>query len=252
MKSSSAIVFGGASGLGEAAARELVSAGHTVTIADLNEEKGAALAGEIGVDFVQADVTSEDSVKAAIEAAAGVDGGLRICVNCAGVGAAGRIASAKHGAAPLAGYEWAININLMGTINVLRLAAESMIGNEPDERGERGICINTASIAAYDGQIGQTAYAASKAGVAGLTLPAARELAPSGIRVCAIAPGLFGTAMLAGLPQEVQDNLGGKTPFPSRLGRPPEFASLVRHIIGNEMLNGETIRLDGAMRMEPR
>ena len=252
MKSSSAIVFGGASGLGEAAARELVSAGHTVTIADLNEEKGAALAGEIGVDFVQADVTSEDSVKAAIEAAAGVDGGLRICVNCAGVGAAGRIASAKHGAAPLAGYEWAININLMGTINVLRLAAESMIGNEPDERGERGICINTASIAAYDGQIGQTAYAASKGGVVGLTLPAARDLSRDAIRVMTIAPGLFDTPLLALLPEEARKALGDGVPYPTRLGQPEEFGALAVHIVENQMLNGEVIRLDGALRMAPK
>mgnify|MGYP001824338878 CR=1 FL=1 len=252
MKSSSAIVFGGASGLGEAAARELVSAGHTVTIADLNEEKGAALAGEIGVDFVQADVTSEDSVKAAIEAAAGVDGGLRICVNCAGVGAAGRIASAKHGAAPLAGYEWAIGINLMGTINVLRLAAESMIGNEPDERGERGICINTASIAAYDGQIGQTAYAASKGGVVGLTLPAARDLSRDAIRVMTIAPGLFDTPLLALLPEEARKALGDGVPYPTRLGRPEEFGALAVHIVENQMLNGEVIRLDGALRMAPK
>ncbi len=252
MKSSSAIVFGGASGLGEAAARELVSAGHKVTIADLNEEKGAALAGEIGVDFIQADVTGEDSVKAAIEAAAGADGGLRICVNCAGVGAAGRIASAKHGAAPLAGYEWAININLMGTINVLRLAAESMIGNEPDERGERGICINTASIAAYDGQIGQTAYAASKGGVVGLTLPAARDLSRDAIRVMTIAPGLFDTPLLALLPEEARKALGDGVPYPARLGQPEEFGALAVHIVENQMLNGEVIRLDGALRMAPK
>jgi NAD(P)-dependent dehydrogenase (short-subunit alcohol dehydrogenase family) len=252
MQSSSAIVFGGASGLGEAAARELVSAGHRVTIGDLNEEKGEALAGEIGVDFVRADVTDEDSVKAAIEAAAGAEGGLRICVNCAGVGAAGRIASAKHGAAPLAGYEWAININLMGTINVLRLAAESMIGNEPDERGERGVCINTASIAAYDGQIGQTAYAASKGGVVGLTLPAARDLSRDAIRVVTIAPGLFDTPLLALLPEEARKALGDGVPYPNRLGQPQEFGALAIHIVENQMLNGEVIRLDGALRMAPK
>ncbi len=252
MKSSSAVVFGGASGLGEAAARELVAAGHEVTIGDLNEEKGAALAEEIGVDFIKADVTSEDSVKAAIEAAAGAEGGLRICVNCAGVGAAGRIASAKHGAAPLAGYEWAININLMGTINVLRLAAESMIGNEPDERGERGVCINTASIAAYDGQIGQTAYAASKGGVVGLTLPAARDLSRDAIRVMTIAPGLFDTPLLALLPEEARKALGEGVPYPNRLGRPREFGALALHIVENQMLNGEVIRLDGALRMAPK
>jgi 3-hydroxyacyl-CoA dehydrogenase/3-hydroxy-2-methylbutyryl-CoA dehydrogenase len=252
MKSSSAIVFGGASGLGEAAARELASAGHKVTIGDLNEEKGEALAGEIGVDFVRADVTDEDSVKAAIEAAAGAEGGLRICVNCAGVGAAGRIASAKHGAAPLAGYEWAININLMGTINVLRLAAEAMIANEPDERGERGVCINTASIAAYDGQIGQTAYAASKGGVVGLTLPAARDLSRDAIRVMTIAPGLFDTPLLALLPEEARKALGDGVPYPNRLGQPQEFGALALHIVENQMLNGEVIRLDGALRMAPK
>ncbi len=252
MKSSSAIVFGGASGLGEAAARELASAGHKVTIADLNEEKGVAIAEEIGVDFIQADVTSEDSVKAAIEAVAGAEGGLRICVNCAGVGAAGRIASEKHGAAPLAGYEWAININLMGTINVLRLAAESMIGNEPDERGDRGVCINTASIAAYDGQIGQTAYAASKGGVVGLTLPAARDLSREAIRVMTIAPGLFDTPLLALLPEEARKALGDGVPHPPRLGRPDEFGALALHIVENQMLNGEVIRLDGALRMAPK
>jgi len=252
MKSSSAIVFGGASGLGEAAARELVAAGHGVTIGDLNEEKGAALAEEIGVDFIRADVTDEDSVKAAIEAAAAAEGGLRICVNCAGVGAAGRIASAKHGAAPLAGYEWAININLMGTINVLRLAAESMIENEPDERGERGVCINTASIAAYDGQIGQTAYAASKGGVVGLTLPAARDLSRDAIRVMTIAPGLFDTPLLALLPEEARKALGEGVPYPNRLGQPQEFGALAVHIVENQMLNGEVIRLDGALRMAPK
>jgi len=252
MKSSSAIVFGGASGLGEASARVLTSAGHKVTVADLNEDKGAALAGEIGADFVRADVTDEDSVKAAIAAAASVEGGLRICVNCAGVGAAGRIASAKHGAAPLEGYQWAININLMGTINVLRLAAESMISNEPDERGERGVCINTASIAAYDGQIGQTAYAASKGGVVGLTLPAARDLSREAIRVMTIAPGLFDTPLLALLPEEARKALGDNVPYPARLGQPEEFGALALHIVENQMLNGEVIRLDGALRMAPK
>jgi len=252
MKSSSAIVFGGASGLGEASARVLTSAGHKVTVADLNEDKGAALAGEIGADFVRADVTDEDSVKAAIAAAASAEGGLRICVNCAGVGAAGRIASAKRGAAPLEGYQWAININLMGTINVLRLAAESMIANEPDERGERGVCINTASIAAYDGQIGQTAYAASKGGVVGLTLPAARDLSREAIRVMTIAPGLFDTPLLALLPEEARKALGDNVPYPARLGQPEEFGALTLHIVENQMLNGEVIRLDGALRMAPK
>ncbi|MEX1219784.1 MAG: SDR family NAD(P)-dependent oxidoreductase [Solirubrobacterales bacterium] len=252
MKSTSAVVFGGASGLGEASARALTAADHKVTIADLNEEKGGALAEELGASFVRADVTDEGSVKEAIAAAASGEGGLRICVNCAGVGAAGRIAGAKHGAAPLEGYQWVININLIGTINVLRLAAESMIGNEPDERGERGVCINTASIAAYDGQIGQTAYAASKGGVVGLTLPAARDLSRDAIRVMTIAPGLFDTPLLALLPEEARMALGENVPYPARLGRPEEFGALALHIVENHMLNGEVIRLDGALRMAPK
>lgn len=251
MKSQAAIVFGGASGLGEATARKLAEAGHTVTVADLNEEKGSAVAGEIGATFVTADVTSEDSVKAAVASAAEAEGGLRICVNCAGVGAAGRIVG-KEGAAPMAGYEWAIGINLMGTINVLRLAAEVMVGNEPDEHDQRGVCINTASIAGYDGQIGQTAYAAGKAGVIGLTLPAARDLSRSGVRVMTIAPGLFDTPLLALLPEPARKALGETIPFPSRLGVPSEFGALALHIVENVMLNGEVIRLDGALRMAPK
>jgi 3-hydroxyacyl-CoA dehydrogenase/3-hydroxy-2-methylbutyryl-CoA dehydrogenase len=251
MKSVNAIVFGGASGLGEASARELAEAGHTVTVADLNDEKGNAVAEEIGGSFVKADVTDDGSVKAAVAAAASGEGGLRICVNCAGVGAAGRIVQ-KDGAAPMAGYEWAIGINLMGTINVLRLAAESMVANEPDEHGQRGVCINTASIAAYDGQIGQTAYAAGKAGVVGLTLPAARDLARSGVRVMTIAPGLFDTPLLALLPEPARKALGDNIPFPSRLGLPQEFGALAVHIVENVMMNGEVIRLDGALRMAPK
>lgn len=252
MKSRSAIVFGGASGLGEATARRLADAGHRVTVADLNEEKGAAVAAEIGGSYVPADVTEEAPVRTAIEAAAGAgEGGLRVCVNCAGVGAAGRIVQ-KDGAAPLDGYRWAININLIGTINVLRLAAESMVGNEPDEHGQRGVCINTASIAAYDGQIGQTAYAASKGGVVGLTLPAARDLARDGVRVMTIAPGLFDTPLLALLPEPARKALGENIPFPSRLGIPDEFGALALHIVENVMLNGEVIRLDGALRMAPK
>lgn len=251
MKSQAAIVFGGASGLGEASARKLAEAGHTVTVADLNEEKGGAVAREIGGTFVVADVTDEDQVKAAVASAAAAEGGLRICVNCAGVGAAGRIVG-KEGAAPLDGYKWAIGINLMGTINVLRLAAEVMVDNEPDEHLQRGICINTASIAAYDGQIGQTAYAAGKAGVVGLTLPAARDLSRSGVRVMTIAPGLFDTPLLALLPEPARKALGENIPFPSRLGIPEEFGALAVHIVDNVMLNGEVIRLDGALRMAPK
>lgn len=251
MKSVNAIVFGGASGLGEATALELAGAGHAVTVADLNEDKGSAVADEVGGTFAKADVTDEDSVRAAVESAAGGDGGLRICVNCAGVGAAGRIVH-KDGAAEMAGYEWAIGINLMGTINVLRLAAESMVGNDPDEHGQRGVCINTASIAAYDGQIGQTAYAAGKAGVVGLTLPAARDLARHGVRVMTIAPGLFDTPLLALLPEPARKALGETIPFPSRLGLPQEFGALAVHITENVMMNGEVIRLDGALRMAPK
>ena len=252
MSSESAIVFGGASGLGEATVRELAGAGHPVTIADLNAEKGEALAAELGAGFAQCDVTDSDQVEAAIARAAEAEGGLRICVNCAGVGAAGRLASEKHGAAPLEGYEWAININLMGTINVLRLACEEMIGNEPDKHSQRGVCINTASIAAYDGQIGQTAYAASKGGVVGLTLPAARDMARYGVRVVTIAPGLFDTPLLALLPEDARKALGDTVPFPNRLGIPAEYAALARHVTENPMMNGEVIRLDGALRMAPQ
>jgi len=252
-KAASAIVFGGASGLGEATARRLAGAGYRVTVADLNEEKGTAVAGEIAGEYVPSDVTEEAPVRAAIEAAVASGGGdgLRVCVNCAGVGAAGRIVQ-KHGAAPLEGYQWAININLMGTINVLRLAAEAMVDNEPGEHGQRGVCINTASIAAYDGQIGQTAYAASKGGVVGLTLPAARDLARHGVRVMTIAPGLFDTPLLALLPEPARKALGETIPFPSRLGIPDEFGALALHIVENPMLNGEVIRLDGALRMAPK
>ena len=256
MKPESAIVFGGASGLGEATARKLVEAGHRVVVADLNDEKGAALVGEIGGTFVKADVTDEESVREAVAQAAdagagGTNGGLRICVNCAGVGAAGRIVQ-KGEPAPLEGYEWAININLIGTINVLSQAAAAMVGNEPDEHGQRGVCINTASIAAYDGQIGQTAYAASKGGVVGLTLPAARDLARDGVRVMTIAPGLFDTPLLAMLPEPARKALGETIPFPPRLGVPEEFGELALHIVDNVMLNGEVIRLDGALRMAPK
>ncbi|MBK5110196.1 MAG: SDR family NAD(P)-dependent oxidoreductase [Thermoleophilia bacterium] len=251
MKSQAAIVFGGASGLGEATARKLAEAGHSVTVADLNEERGEVVADEIGGAFVTADVTEEDSTRDAVAVAADTEGGLRICVNCAGVGAAGRIVG-KEGAAPLDGYRWAININLIGTINVLRLAAEAMVGNEPGEHMQRGVCVNTASIAAYDGQIGQTAYAATKGGVVSLTLPAARDLSRSGVRVMTIAPGLFDTPLLALLPEPARKALGDNVPFPSRLGIPEEFGALALHIVENPMLNGEVIRLDGALRMAPR
>jgi NAD(P)-dependent dehydrogenase (short-subunit alcohol dehydrogenase family) len=252
IENASALVTGGASGLGEATSRRLAERGAAVTIADVNEEKGAALAAELGAEFVRADVTSEDDVRAAVEAAAGHgEGGLRIAVSCAGVGWAEKVAG-KRGPHQSVPFETVVRINLIGTFNVLRFAATAMLGNEPLEDGERGVCVNTASIAAFDGQVGQIAYSASKGGVVGMTLPAARDLAPSGIRVCTIAPGLFDTPLLAALPQEARDALGAQVPFPPRLGAPAEYAALAAHIVENPMLNGEVIRLDGALRMAPR
>ncbi|HEV2062366.1 MAG TPA: SDR family NAD(P)-dependent oxidoreductase, partial [Solirubrobacteraceae bacterium] len=252
IEGASAIVMGGASGLGEATARALSERGARLTIADLNEEKGEALAGELGATFHKADVTSADEVEAAVAAAAeSGDGGLRIAVNCAGVGWAERT-SHKRGPHNLEMFEKVIQINLIGTFNALRHEANRMSANEPDEEGQRGVCVNTASIAAFDGQIGQVAYAASKGGVVGLTLPAARDLSGLGIRVCTIAPGLFDTPLLAALPQEARDELGRTMPFPKRLGRPDEYARLAVQIVENPMLNGETIRLDGALRMAPK
>jgi NAD(P)-dependent dehydrogenase (short-subunit alcohol dehydrogenase family) len=245
-----ALVAGGASGLGAATARELNAAGADVTIADLNEERGSALAEEIGAAFVRTDVTDADQVQAAVTAAAG-DDGLRISVCCAGIGWAERT-TGRRGPHAYEPFETVIRVNLMGTFNVLRFASTAMSANEPDEGGERGVCINTASVAAYDGQIGQIAYSASKGGIVGLTLPAARDLSSLGIRVCAIAPGLFDTPLLAGLPEEARQSLGASVPFPARLGRPDEYAALARHIVENSMLNGEVIRLDGALRMAPR
>jgi NAD(P)-dependent dehydrogenase (short-subunit alcohol dehydrogenase family) len=246
-----AIVAGGASGLGEATARALHSEGALVTIADLNEETGKALATELGerARFVKCDVTDEAQVAAAVEGAARDE--LRISVCCAGVGWAERTVS-KNGPHQLLPFETVLRVNLIGTFNVLRLAAAAMNQLEPVEHGERGVCVNTASIAAYDGQIGQIAYAASKGGIVGLTLPAARDLASRGIRVVTIAPGTFDTPLLGALPQEARDELGKAIPFPQRLGDPAEFAALAVHIAGNQMLNGETIRLDGALRMPPR
>jgi NAD(P)-dependent dehydrogenase (short-subunit alcohol dehydrogenase family) len=242
-----ALVAGGASGLGEATARELAARGARVTIADLNEERGTALAGELGGAFVQADVTDEAQVAAAVDA---VDG-LRFAVSCAGIGWAERTVG-KNGAAQLAPFETVIRVNLIGTFNVLRLSAAAMSQGEPDAEGERGAVVMTASVAAFDGQIGQAAYSASKGGVVGLTLPAARDLARQGIRVCTIAPGLFDTPLLAALPEEARAALGASIPFPSRLGRPSEYAQLACHIAENTMLNGEVIRLDGAIRMAPK
>jgi len=249
-----ALVAGGASGLGEATARALHAAGARVTIADLNAERGEALAAELGegASFVAADVTDEDAVSAAVErtAAAGEDG-LRASVCCAGIGWAERVAH-RGGPHNLELFSNVVKVNLIGTFNVLRLAAASMSCNEADPEGERGVCVNTASIAAFDGQIGQIAYAASKGGIVGMTLPAARDMASRGVRVVTIAPGLFDTPLLAALPEEAREALGAGIPFPSRLGRPAEYAQLVEQVVANPMLNGETIRLDGALRMPPK
>jgi NAD(P)-dependent dehydrogenase (short-subunit alcohol dehydrogenase family) len=251
IEGSGALVVGGASGLGEATARALARAGAQVTIADVNAERGAAVAEELGAPFAACDVREEDQVAAAVETAAQAVGGLRISVCCAGTGWAQKVAGSK-GPHPLLPFETIVQINLIGTFNVLRLAATAMLRTEPDDEGERGVCVNTASIAAYDGQIGQVAYAASKGGVVGLTLPAARDLAQSGIRVVTIAPGLFDTPLLAALPEEARTALGRSVPFPPRLGRPDEYAAVALHIVENRMLNGETVRLDGALRMAPR
>jgi NAD(P)-dependent dehydrogenase (short-subunit alcohol dehydrogenase family) len=246
-----AIVVGGASGLGEATARALAGRGAQVVVADVNAEKGEALAGEIGARFVRADVTDASQVEAAVAAAAEAPGGLRISMHCAGVGWAERVAH-KRGPHNLEMFEKVIAINLVGTFNALRHAAAVMSANEPAEDGERGVCVNTASIAAFDGQIGQIAYSASKGGVVGMTLPAARDLSGVGIRVNTIAPGLFDTPLLAALPEEARTALGQTIPFPKRLGLPDEYAALAVHVVENAMLNGETIRLDGALRMAPK
>ena len=244
---------GGASGLGEATVRRLHSAGAHVVIADLNEERGSSLAGELGdrARFLRTDVTDPDTVKAAVDAAAEQPGGLRISVCCAGIAWGEKIAG-NRGAHSLDAFETVIRVNLIGTFNVLRLAGQAMRAGEPTDSGERGVCVNTASAAAFDGQIGQVAYSASKGGLVAMTLPAARDLAGDGIRVCAIAPGIFETPLMAELSDETRESLGKSIPFPSRLGRPDEYAALATHIIENQMLNGEVIRLDGALRMAPR
>jgi NAD(P)-dependent dehydrogenase (short-subunit alcohol dehydrogenase family) len=251
IQNAGALVVGGASGLGEATVRRLNEHGAVVTIADVNADRGQALASELGLEFVACDVREEEQVQAAVTKAAEADGGLRIAVTCAGTGWAQKIASSK-GPHPLDQFKIILDINLIGTFNVLRLSAQAMIGNEPDANGERGVCINTASIAAFDGQVGQVAYSASKGGVVAITLPAARDLAQYGIRVNTIAPGLFDTPLLAALPEEARTKLGAGVPYPSRLGQPAEYAQLACHIVENRMLNGETIRLDGALRMPPR
>ncbi len=250
---SGALVAGGASGLGEATARRLHAGGASVVIADLNDERGRALAGELDerASFVRTDVTDADAVQAAVSEAADQAVPLRIAVSCAGIGWAGRVVG-KRGAHALEPFETVIRVNLIGTFNVMRLAAAVMVENEPTVAGERGVCVNTASIAAFDGQIGQIAYSASKGAIVSMTLPAARDLAPLGVRVCAIAPGTFDTPLLANLPEDAREALRRVVPFPARFGRPEEFAALAAHIVENEMLNGEVIRLDGALRMPPR
>ncbi len=244
------IVTGGASGLGEGTARMLTAHGAKVVIADLQADKGAALAAELGGVFVRCDVSQEADGRAVVAAATGL-GKLMGLVNCAGIAPAVKTVG-KEGAHPLDTFTKVITVNLVGSFNMIRLAAEAMCKNEPEATGERGVMISTASVAAYDGQIGQAAYAASKGGVVGMTLPIARDLARNGIRNMTIAPGIFGTPMLFGMPQEVQDALAANVPFPSRLGTPADYAKLVHQIITNEMLNGEVIRLDGAIRLAPR
>ena len=251
IKGQAALVTGGASGLGAATARALAAAGAKVAILDVNDKAAAQVAAEINGISVNCDVADSVSAEAAIKQAAAAHGAARILVNCAGVGPAKRIVG-RDGPMPLADYERVIRINLIGTFNMMRLAAAAMQPLEAFADGERGVIVSTASVAAFDGQIGQAAYSSSKGGVAALTLPAAREFAQWGVRVMAIAPGIFGTPMLRALPQEAQDSLGAAVPFPKRLGNPEEFASLVLHCIANGYLNGEVIRLDGSLRMAPR
>jgi NAD(P)-dependent dehydrogenase (short-subunit alcohol dehydrogenase family) len=253
LKNAVALVTGGASGLGEACVRRFVGAGGKVIVVDRDADKGSALAVEVGQNarFAQTDVTSEADVNAAVNLAYETFGGLNIVVNCAGVAWAGRTVG-KDGPHSLDLFETVIKINLIGTFNVIRLAAARMINNPPNAEGERGVIINTASVAAYDGQIGQAAYSASKGGIVGMTLPIARDLARSGIRVMTIAPGLFDTPLLGMLPEEARISLGQQVPFPARLGQPTEYAQLAAAIVENPMLNGETIRLDGAIRMAPK
>jgi NAD(P)-dependent dehydrogenase (short-subunit alcohol dehydrogenase family) len=247
------VVTGAGSGLGAAVTRHLAARGARILLADVNESAGAALAGELGdaAHFVRTDVTDEADGVRAISTAREIFGHLHGLVNCAGI-APGEKVLGREGPHRLDSFCRAISINLIGTFNMIRLAAEAIAREEPDAEGGRGVIINTASIAAFDGQIGQAAYAASKGGVAAMTLPIARELARQGVRVVTIAPGIFGTPMMAGMPPEVQDTLGRSVPFPGRLGRPQEFADLVEHIIANDYLNGEVIRLDGALRMAPK
>ena len=252
LKNSTFIVTGGSSGLGAATARAIVQAGGNAVIADVNADAGGALAKELGqARFIKTDVTAEADGRAAVALALTEFGGLHGLVNCAGI-AIGEKTVGKEGPHALASFSRVIGINLIGTFNMIRLAADAMSKAQPNADGERGVIINTASVAAFDGQIGQAAYSASKGGIVGMTLPIARDLSRSGIRVVTIAPGIFETPMLLGMPKEVQEALGKMVPFPSRLGRPAEYAALALHIIQNEMLNGEVIRLDGAIRMAPK
>ena len=249
-----AVITGGASGLGEATARALAKRGAKVALLDLGRSKGADVAADIGSQalFVEADVADEEQVTDALDRAMEAFGALHVNVNCAGIGTAGRTVDREGKPFNLDLFRRTLEVNLIGTFNVLRLSAARMMQNEPGPEGERGVVVNTASVAAFDGQIGQCAYSASKGGIVGMTLPIARDLSKSGIRVCTIAPGLFATPMLMGLPEPARDALGATIPFPPRLGKPAEFASLACQIVENPMLNGEVIRLDGALRMAPR
>jgi NAD(P)-dependent dehydrogenase (short-subunit alcohol dehydrogenase family) len=246
-----AVVFGGASGLGAATVRRLAAEGARVVVADIDEDAAAGLAGEVGGVAVRCDVLDGEQVQAAVDAAGAAERGLRVAVTCAGLATPAKLLG-REGATAFERFEHVVRVNLLGTINAMRLSAAAIAGLESSDDGERGVLVQTASAAAYDGQIGQVAYAASKGGVVGLTLPVARELASRGIRVVTIAPGLFRTPLLAGLPDQVQNELAGTVPFPPRLGDPAEYADLVEHVVTNRMLNGEVIRLDGGLRMAAR
>ena len=251
IKNSVFLVTGGASGLGAATARMAAENGGKVVIADLQPETGEKLARELNGRFIKCDVTSEADASAAVALALKEFGGLHVLVNCAGIAHAERTLG-KEAPHDLGRFQKVVNVNVIGTFNMTRLAADAMAKASPNAAGERGVIVNTASVAAFDGQIGQAAYSASKGAIVGMTLPIARDLSRNGIRVCSIAPGIFETPMLAGLPKDAQDSLGKQVPFPPRLGKPEEYAALARHIVENEMLNGETIRLDGAIRMAPK